>query len=273
MTKHFIFTLLSAAAVQLVPVVFARADDQIINLCQFQDRTFGEIGNHRVVNELAIVGKAPGENLPGSFEPDDLLAIPLDKMSPPIREALISDKSSERLRRNTVVALNRMIQDAAKEKVELVVHSAYRSYKIQCLVFTNKLKKEMNTTSMNLDEAIVSVNTRSAIPGQSEHQLGTVADITTNIPGEGYQLIYQMMDTPAYAWLQKNAYKYGFVMSYPYSPEVALNETNPKTGYIFEPWHWRYIHPHYAKIYRECGDMTLREFLYRIAQKPNFTCR
>ncbi|MGE5085650.1 MAG: D-alanyl-D-alanine carboxypeptidase family protein [Bacillota bacterium] len=272
MTKHFIFTFLSVA-MQLAPFAIARAEDQIINLCQFQDRTFGQVGNHRYVNELTIVGKAPGENLPGSYEPEDLMMIPMERISPAIRDDLISEKRSERLRRKAAIALDRMILDASKDNIELFVHSAYRTYKFQCHVFSTKLRNELETTSLSLDDAINSVNTRSAIPGQSEHQLGTVADITTNIPGEGYQLIYQMMDTPAYKWLQDNAYKYGYVMSYPYSPEVALNETNPKTGYVFEPWHWRYIHPHYANIFRQCGDMTLREFLYRLAQKPKFTCR
>ena len=37
--------------------------------------------------------------------------------------------------------------------------------------------------------------------------------------------------TEAYTWLQKNAYKYGFVLSYP----------KDNGFYIFEPWHWRFV--------------------------------
>ena len=37
--------------------------------------------------------------------------------------------------------------------------------------------------------------------------------------------------TGAYQWLLANAYKYGFVLSYP--------ANNPY--YIYEPWHWRYV--------------------------------
>ncbi|MFA6274340.1 MAG: D-alanyl-D-alanine carboxypeptidase family protein, partial [Candidatus Paceibacterota bacterium] len=37
--------------------------------------------------------------------------------------------------------------------------------------------------------------------------------------------------TPEYTWLLENAYKYGFIISYP-----AGN-----TYYKFEPWHWRFV--------------------------------
>ena len=37
--------------------------------------------------------------------------------------------------------------------------------------------------------------------------------------------------TPEYKWLTDNAYKYGFVISYP-----AGNKY-----YKYEPWHWRFV--------------------------------
>jgi D-alanyl-D-alanine carboxypeptidase len=37
--------------------------------------------------------------------------------------------------------------------------------------------------------------------------------------------------TPAHQWMLKNAYKFGFVLSYP--------EKN--SYYVFEPWHWRFV--------------------------------
>ncbi|MBC7836964.1 D-alanyl-D-alanine carboxypeptidase family protein [Acetobacteraceae bacterium] len=43
--------------------------------------------------------------------------------------------------------------------------------------------------------------------------------------------------TNAYAWLNKNAYKYGFVLSYPQG----------NAYYIYEPWHWRYVGKKLAK--------------------------
>ena len=37
--------------------------------------------------------------------------------------------------------------------------------------------------------------------------------------------------TPEYKWLKENAYKYGFIISYP-----AGNNY-----YKYEPWHWRFV--------------------------------
>src|SRR5690606_18737682 len=71
-------------------------------------------------------------------------------------------------------------------------------------------------------------NAFSADQGFSEHQLGTTVDFTTTGLGGGLQ---GFGNTPAYQWLVQNAYKYGFVLSYP--------EDN--AYYVFEPWHWRYV--------------------------------
>ena len=273
MKNKFMFTFLTAA-MTLAPMAMAQTgDEQVVDLCQVQGRNLADPGPDRYINELSIVGKGAGENLPATYEPTDLVSLPLEQMSPAVRDDLIENKRTERVRQYTAIALQKMLMDAAKDNVELVVHSGYRSYKFQCHVFSTKLKNELATTPLTFEQAIASVNTRSAFPGQSEHQMGTVADITTNIPLFGYQLIYQMMDTPAYKWLQDNAYKYGFVMSYPYNPAVAMDQPNPRTGYVFEPWHWRYIHPYYSTKFRDCGDMTLREFLYKLSRNPKFTCK
>ena len=37
-----------------------------------------------------------------------------------------------------------------------------------------------------------------------------------------------------YSWLISNCYKYGFILRYPENKEHI-------TGYINEPWHYRYI--------------------------------
>ena len=37
-----------------------------------------------------------------------------------------------------------------------------------------------------------------------------------------------------YKWLEKNCYKYGFILRYP-ADKVAI------TGINYEPWHFRYV--------------------------------
>jgi D-alanyl-D-alanine carboxypeptidase len=41
-------------------------------------------------------------------------------------------------------------------------------------------------------------------------------------------------NTTAFAWLSKNAHKYGFVLRYP-ADKVDT------TGYKYEPWHYRFV--------------------------------
>lgn len=74
----------------------------------------------------------------------------------------------------------------------------------------------------------VGANTFSADQGYSEHQLGTAVDLTTVKTDGGLEGFDK---TPEYKWLLENAYKYGFIISYP-----AGN-----TYYKFEPWHWRFV--------------------------------
>lgn len=73
----------------------------------------------------------------------------------------------------------------------------------------------------------------SARAGHSEHQLGTSIDVTS----EGGAAPWEYGDwaaTPAGAWMSANAWRYGFVMSY---PRGAFD----RTCYDYEPWHYRYV--------------------------------
>ncbi len=53
-------------------------------------------------------------------------------------------------------------------------------------------------------------------------------------------------------WLAKNAHKYGFHLRYPKGKESI-------TGYIFEPWHFRYVGENLAtKLYQ--SGKTIEEY-------------
>lgn len=114
--------------------------------------------------------------------------------------------------------LKNLFDNAKKDNIELYAFSAYRSFNEQ-----SALKKAYAVTY-----GAGSANQFSADQGYSEHQIGTTLDfITTGLGGnlEGFE------KTKAYTWLNKNAYKYGFVISYPENNKF----------YVFEPWHWRYV--------------------------------
>lgn len=108
--------------------------------------------------------------------------------------------------------------DAAKRAGhDIKVVSAYRSFDEQ-----DQLKGQYTQTYGS------GANAFSADQGFSEHQLGTTLDITTSEVGGVYT---SFAETEAYAWLLKNAYKHGFIVSYPEGNDF----------YIFEPWHWRFV--------------------------------
>lgn len=113
--------------------------------------------------------------------------------------------------------LEDMIKAARKKDHELQVTSAYRSFDEQ-----SELKGHY--THVYGEGA----NAFSADQGYSEHQLGTTVDLTVPSVGGTYP---SFANTEAYEWLLDNAYKYGFILSYPEDNDF----------YVFEPWHWRFV--------------------------------
>jgi LAS superfamily LD-carboxypeptidase LdcB len=114
--------------------------------------------------------------------------------------------------------LRQMLDDAKASGVDIYIFSAYRSFNEQ-----SALKSEYKVV---YGEG--TANSFSADQGYSEHQLGTAVDlITTGLGGvlDGFD------NTKAYAWLLANAYRYGFIISYPKN----------NSFYVFEPWHWRFV--------------------------------
>jgi LAS superfamily LD-carboxypeptidase LdcB len=114
--------------------------------------------------------------------------------------------------------LKRLLDEAKADGVELYISSAYRSFAEQ-----DVLKGAYSVTY-----GAGTANQFSADQGYSEHQLGTTVDfITTGLGGKlpGFD------KTEAYTWLLENAYRFGFILSYP----------KDNGYYIFEPWHWRFV--------------------------------
>jgi len=162
---------------------------------------------------LVLVNKQ--YKLPSSYAPKDLV-----KAS----KSGIRRGENYYLRNIVIPDLTRMITDAKLEGVDLSIVSGYRSYQTQIDTYNYWLK--MNNGNTNL------VDTFSARAGHSQHQLGTVIDFSTNEIRD--KLGDEFSNTKASKWLSQNAYKYGFVISYPKGYENI-------TGYKHESWHYRYI--------------------------------
>ena len=229
---------------------------------------------------MTVVSKQPNELLSRFHEPEDLVELPYKFSSIEQIPNLSTDHIFDRVRAQTAKALVSLLTEARAQGEDLAIHSSFRSYVWQCVVFGNKMKNEFTLDrglhkgeTASEREALRRVNTRSALPGASEHQLGTAVDLVTNIPGLGYKVEPEMDQTRAFRWLRKNAYRFGFVMSYPISA-LGSKEPNAKTGYVYEPWHWRYIGISAATTYRACeaAGVTTQEFLRRLKTNPGFTC-
>lgn len=114
--------------------------------------------------------------------------------------------------------LENLLRAAERARLDLQVLSAYRSFEYQ-----TELKGRYLVTYGE------GANTFSADQGFSEHQLGTAVDFTTTKLGGALDI--RFADTEEYAWLLKNAHRYGFILSYPQGNQF----------YEYEPWHWRFV--------------------------------
>ena len=115
--------------------------------------------------------------------------------------------------------LKDLMDAASSSGIQLYVFSGYRSFNEQ-----SALKSDYKVTF-----GAGTANSFSADQGYSEHQLGTALDFMTS--GLGGKLDDRFASAPAYQWLINNAYRYGFILSYP--------KNNPY--YVYEPWHWRFV--------------------------------
>jgi zinc D-Ala-D-Ala carboxypeptidase len=130
----------------------------------------------------------------------------------------LTDKTkSMQIHAEVLSELENMIDDAKDDDITLTISSAYRSFDTQA-----GLKSGYVVTY-----GAGTANQFSAEQGYSEHQLGTTVDIVT--PGFGLTISFEK--TAAFEWLTENAYRYGFVLSYPKGNKY----------YQYEPWHWRFV--------------------------------
>ncbi len=106
---------------------------------------------------------------------------------------------------------------AGRDGIPLQAISGFRSVAYQGEIIRRKRRRGLSV------QAILAVN---AAPGYSEHHSGRALDI--GCPGEP-PAEESFERTAAFAWLQANAGRFGFRISYP--------RDNPY-GIVYEPWHW-----------------------------------
>jgi D-alanyl-D-alanine carboxypeptidase len=181
-----------------------------------------------LVDWLLTVGK--------DYKPPDLVSV---------REAGIAGGGY--IRKVTIDDLRAMAQAAAKAGAPIGVWSPYRSYQTQVAIFNGY------ASAYGFQNAI----TYSQRPGHSEHQLGLAIDFMT--AGGGSPLPGDWGTTAAGRWMAKNAWKYGWVLSYPKGKGGAL--WSDASCFHYEPWHYRYLGRELAAKVHAAG-LTIREYLW-----------
>jgi D-alanyl-D-alanine carboxypeptidase len=135
----------------------------------------------------------------------------------------ISSDGRIRLRSAAADKFKQMQAAARAQGVMLTPISGFRSVSEQEYLFF-QVKAERNQETKQRAEV-------SAPPGYSEHHTGYAVDI-----GDGRapaaDLQQNFAHTAAFKWLEKNAARYSF--------ELSFARDNPQ-GISYEPWHWRYV--------------------------------
>lgn len=130
----------------------------------------------------------------------------------------------------------KMQEDAKKEGLNIYIQSGYRSYAYQDMVYNTYVKSD----------GVEKADTYSSRPGHSEHQTGLAFDL--NSVNDSFA------DTKEGKWVDKNAYKYGFIIRFPKGKDKY-------TGYKYESWHLRYVGNSLAKkLYNNGNWISLEEY-------------
>ncbi len=133
--------------------------------------------------------------------------------------------SDRHARKHVLDAFIDLWTDAKKEGYNLIINSGYRDLELQTHLYNSY------SNSHGKEDA----DTFSARPRHSEHETGLAIDLSL------YGTIMDDFDkTEAFKWVKKNAHNYGFILRYPKDKEHI-------TGFIYEPWHYRYVGIEVAK--------------------------
>lgn len=132
-------------------------------------------------------------------------------------------------------AFKEMQSAAWNEGLNIWIASGFRSYEYQSGLYQRYVNRS------GKEEA----DRYSARPGHSEHQTGLAFDLNS--------IDDSFADTAEGKWVAEHCHEYGFIIRYPKGKEDI-------TGYIYEPWHIRYLGKETAEKVFNSG-LTLEEYL------------
>ncbi|MFC3747468.1 D-alanyl-D-alanine carboxypeptidase family protein [Paenibacillus sp. GCM10012306] len=171
--------------------------------------------------------------LPDNYKPEDLVY-------PNVRFTFKEKIEKRMMRKEAATALEELFAGAEKDGIYLAGVSAFRSQSTQVGLFNRYVERDGEEKARRY----------SAVPGHSEHQTGLAIDVTSSDGKCAAESCFA--GTPEAKWLAEHAAEYGYIIRYPEGKEKI-------TGYMYEPWHIRYVGKEIAADIVQSG-VTLEEY-------------
>lgn len=175
---------------------------------------------------------------------------PSDLVAPKIALRLSSGEPEMQLRKAAAQGIEELASAAKKENLSLMVASAYRPYTFQQNLYNRYVSQQGQSAA----------DTQSARPGHSEHQTGLAVDLEP--ASQKCEVETCFADLPEGKWVAKHAHTFGFVLRY-------QDGKDDVTGYMYEPWHLRYVGKTLAAELHRLGDPTLEQF-FNLDPAPDY---
>lgn len=182
--------------------------------------------------------------------PDDYQTVELVNLTDYCDRSVVKIKASgiegERV---AVDALMDMFRAAIADGIgDWQVSAGWRSVSYQQKLFDNQVYEYMQQ-GFSRKNAESATSKTVADPGSSEHHLGLAFDIT--VPGKTFKFTEQA------TWIAEHCWEYGFILRY-------TEEKESITGFIAEPWHFRYVGTEHSLIMRD-ENLCLEEYIEKYA--------
>lgn len=172
-------------------------------------------------------------------------SVPLALVKPDVTPTRPELAENTYMRPEAAAALEELFAGAMEDEIILYATSGFRSYSTQKAIFERKLEKMSERAA----------NASVAKPGYSEHQTGLAMDVEGH-SSLGSGLVEDFGETPEGIWLAEHCHEYGFIIRYPKGKTDI-------TGYIYEPWHIRYVGKEAAAEIAAL-DVTFEEYILMV---------
>ena len=182
-----------------------------------------------------------------AYKPDDMVTVKY------VVSGVGKKGETDQLRKVAAEAFEKMVEAAAEQEINIKMRTGFRSYEYQKdRLYDPEVK---NKGQAEADKA-------TARPGHSEHQTGLALDVggESETAKNPYALSYNFGDTKEGKWVAEHCHEFGFIIRY---VDGTKKEPGKLTGYVFEPWHIRYVGVDVATEMYELGGgkLTYEEYL------------